>query len=1017
MKNLLLTLVLAFGASAQIFPNRGEPINAQTGTTYTFVRADNQKLVTFTNVSAIAATLPQAGVNFFSGWYVDVQNRGAGTVTITPTTSTVDGGTTLVLTSGQGARIASNGTNYFTQRGMGSGGGGGATIPSVTNIIKGNGSGNGADTKVSITSPATAGTLAFPTDNATITFQGTDTYVGRATTDTLTNKTLNSPTLVTPALGTPASGVLTNATGLPPSGVTSAQGNGTKFQLSTGTTTTNDCVKFDVNGNTVDAGAACGSGGGSNFTGSTAVTSAFSATPTFSLADVSVKSPTRFEPGALTANVTSVTFTNKSAGAKFSIVWLQDATGGRTIAYGASASNACAISATASKTTVQQFEVAADGTTVVGTGCSSNDAADTPVTGPASSTTNDCPKFADTTGKVLSDAGVCLLSGGALGTPSSGNASNLTNLPITLTTTGTSGASTYTQSTNTLNIPQYSGGGGSSAGTVVPKTANYTLLSTDSGNILTFNGASLTATLPATLPTMPWIVGIKNMNASDLTVARNTNTINGGTSNITLHQYQETSCESDTVTATEYKCTTPSSGSSTITLTQAANGQTYSIPSSVALPGSPTTTTQTAGDNSTKVATTAYVDRVGIASLTTTGTSGPATLFSGTLNIPQYSGGAGTVVNKTANYTLVSGDSGNVIQFNGASLTATLPAAPPTMPWMASICNINASALTIARNTNTINGVAANTVLNQYQCSTVVSDTVTGANYVASLPGFSNPMTTAGDIIYGGTAGAPTRLAIGGATTLLHGGATAPAYSSLALGDTPLTTRGDILFAGTGPALSRLPIGAANTVLHGSATDPAYSALVGADFGSSIAARTALGNNTASAAAPGFGTTVDVLAYQTAEIPAYVFVTSNFTTSGSGTALEAITGLTWTMPASTALNIPFHCALVYHQNSAVVAVAFGFQNATTGATNLIASGEIHTSTTALTAGNVANTTATTATAVVSATPSVITTNWNATLDGMIEQPSGTASVFTIRVSTATAADTVTVLRGSYCRIG
>lgn len=39
------------------------------------------------------------------------------------------------------------------------------------------------------------------TDGTTITFQGTDTYVGRATTDTLTNKTLTSPTLTTPALG------------------------------------------------------------------------------------------------------------------------------------------------------------------------------------------------------------------------------------------------------------------------------------------------------------------------------------------------------------------------------------------------------------------------------------------------------------------------------------------------------------------------------------------------------------------------------------------------------------------------------------------------------------------------------------------------------------------------------------------------------------------------------------------------------------------------------------------------
>jgi len=44
------------------------------------------------------------------------------------------------------------------------------------------------------------------------------------------------------------------------------QGNGAKAQLSTGSTTTNDCVKFDANGNTVDAGGACGSGGGSGGT-------------------------------------------------------------------------------------------------------------------------------------------------------------------------------------------------------------------------------------------------------------------------------------------------------------------------------------------------------------------------------------------------------------------------------------------------------------------------------------------------------------------------------------------------------------------------------------------------------------------------------------------------------------------------------------------------------------------------------------------------------------------------------
>ena len=43
----------------------------------------------------------------------------------------------------------------------------------------------------------------------------TDTLVGKATTDTLTNKTLTSPTLTAPVLGTPASGTLTSCTGLP----------------------------------------------------------------------------------------------------------------------------------------------------------------------------------------------------------------------------------------------------------------------------------------------------------------------------------------------------------------------------------------------------------------------------------------------------------------------------------------------------------------------------------------------------------------------------------------------------------------------------------------------------------------------------------------------------------------------------------------------------------------------------------------------------------------------------------
>lgn len=99
--------------------------NAQTGTTYTYVNADNSKLVTHSNAAAIAGTLPQAGSggNFTNGWFMFVQNRGAGTLTITPTTSTIDGAASLALTTGQGVLICSDGTNYFTSRGIGGAGG------------------------------------------------------------------------------------------------------------------------------------------------------------------------------------------------------------------------------------------------------------------------------------------------------------------------------------------------------------------------------------------------------------------------------------------------------------------------------------------------------------------------------------------------------------------------------------------------------------------------------------------------------------------------------------------------------------------------------------------------------------------------------------------------------------------------------------------------------------------------------------------------------------------------------
>jgi len=85
-----------------------------TGTTDTLADSDHLSLVKYTNAGSIAVTLPQAGASsqFIAGWTAFIRNVGTGDVTITPTTSTINAASTLLLHAGQGALLFSDGTNY-----------------------------------------------------------------------------------------------------------------------------------------------------------------------------------------------------------------------------------------------------------------------------------------------------------------------------------------------------------------------------------------------------------------------------------------------------------------------------------------------------------------------------------------------------------------------------------------------------------------------------------------------------------------------------------------------------------------------------------------------------------------------------------------------------------------------------------------------------------------------------------------------------------------------------------------
>lgn len=91
-------------------------LNAQTGTTYTLALTDNGRLVTLSNASAITVTVPtNASVAFSTGAIVNLQQIGAGQVTVAGDTGvTVNGTGTKTNAQWSAASLIKTATDTWT---------------------------------------------------------------------------------------------------------------------------------------------------------------------------------------------------------------------------------------------------------------------------------------------------------------------------------------------------------------------------------------------------------------------------------------------------------------------------------------------------------------------------------------------------------------------------------------------------------------------------------------------------------------------------------------------------------------------------------------------------------------------------------------------------------------------------------------------------------------------------------------------------------------------------------------
>lgn len=267
----------------------------------------------------------------------------------------------------------------------------------------------------------------------------------------------------------------------------------------------------------------------------------------------------RCEMGTLTGAVTSVAFTNKKNGLKFSVSFTQATapTGPFTVTYGASVitNTACGVSQTSTVITTQDFEIHSDGT-VEGKSCTTSDTP-TLISGP----TRSAPATNPLTGNIDEwfDSGANMPqahdSAGNLNTYVRTAASATSNQWVDyIQTTGIPHTSqpAFSNMSGAAALGQLPGAGvttintvsctlGSSctvSGATNTQTTSYTLVAADVGKLVIMNcTAACTATLFGS-PTNGFYGAIESIGSTVATISLNGKNFNGASTVPTLNSFR-----------------------------------------------------------------------------------------------------------------------------------------------------------------------------------------------------------------------------------------------------------------------------------------------------------------------------------------------------------------------------------------------------------------------------------------------------------------------------------------------